>query len=121
MKFVRSLLVATAMLLPCFAAVVPALSAVSHATEESAHIDYSGNFVSPSLQVSFEEPSKTDIVYATRTGHKYHRAGCRYLRYSAIKMTREEAEQRGLTPCSVCNRQAQSTIYVSPKLSRVRS
>lgn len=45
----------------------------------------------------------TDIVHATRTGHKYHRAGCRYLRSSDIPMERSEAESRGLTPCSVCN------------------
>ena len=48
------------------------------------------------------EQKRDCIVYATRTGHKYHRAGCRYLRRSSIRMTREDAVARGLTPCSVC-------------------
>jgi hypothetical protein len=43
-----------------------------------------------------------DIVHATRTGKKYHRAGCRFLSKSDIPMTRREAEAKGLTPCGVC-------------------
>lgn len=42
------------------------------------------------------------IVYGTRTGRKYHRSGCRYLRLSKIRMTRSRARSLGLTPCSVC-------------------
>jgi hypothetical protein len=44
----------------------------------------------------------SDIVHATATGKRYHRAGCRSLSRSDIPMTRAEAEQRGLTPCKVC-------------------
>jgi len=49
-------------------------------------------------------PSKPDqvTVYVTRTGEKYHRAGCRYLSRSMIPMTLETAKARGYTPCSVC-------------------
>lgn len=46
--------------------------------------------------------TKECVVYATRTGHRYHRAGCRSLRLSSIRMTRSEAIMRGLTPCQVC-------------------
>jgi endonuclease YncB( thermonuclease family) len=46
--------------------------------------------------------SKEETVYVTRTGAKYHREGCRYLRYSAIPMSLGEAKQR-YSPCSVCN------------------
>jgi micrococcal nuclease len=52
-----------------------------------------------------EQPSgqsQSDIVYITKTGTKYHRAGCRYLSLSAIPISREEAIRRGYTPCSVC-------------------
>ena len=42
------------------------------------------------------------IVYVTKTGHKYHRAGCRYLRRSAIATSRAKAVAKGMTPCSVC-------------------
>jgi micrococcal nuclease len=45
----------------------------------------------------------TVIVYITRTGNKYHRLGCRYLRKSCIPISLEEAKARGYTPCSVCN------------------
>lgn len=43
------------------------------------------------------------IVYITRTGSKYHRAGCRYLRKSSIPITLKKAKSGGYTPCSVCN------------------
>lgn len=40
-------------------------------------------------------------VYVTRTGTKYHRAGCRYLSKSMIPTPLKEAAQR-YAPCSVC-------------------
>ncbi len=48
------------------------------------------------------DSSTRDTVHATKTGERYHRAGCRSLSKSDIPMTRTEAEQRGLTPCKVC-------------------
>jgi hypothetical protein len=39
-------------------------------------------------------------VYITRTGSKYHRSGCRYLK-SSIPMSLDDAKRR-YTPCSVC-------------------
>jgi phosphatidylserine/phosphatidylglycerophosphate/cardiolipin synthase-like enzyme len=42
------------------------------------------------------------IVYVTRTGKKYHRAGCRYLSKSMIPMKLEEAIAAGYSACSVC-------------------
>src|SRR3989454_7801771 len=41
-------------------------------------------------------------VYVTRTGKKYHVAGCRYLRSSQIPMKLKDAVNAGYTPCSVC-------------------
>lgn len=41
-------------------------------------------------------------VYITRTGKKYHKAGCRYLRASKIKIKLSDAKGRGYTACSVC-------------------
>ena len=58
--------------------------------------------IAPKVIGQVKQDAKQRIVYATRTGHRYHRAGCRYLKYSSIKMTRREAEARGLTPCGVC-------------------
>ena len=42
------------------------------------------------------------IVYRTKTGSKYHNAGCSYLK-SSIQTTVAEAKSMGLTPCSRCN------------------
>ena len=43
-----------------------------------------------------------DVVHITRTGTKYHAAGCRYLSKSDIPISRKDAMARGYTACSVC-------------------
>jgi hypothetical protein len=56
------------------------------------------------VTVAFGAKSDSSVmVHITRTGHKYHSAGCRYLRKSDIVVTLEQAKARGLTPCSVCD------------------
>ncbi len=42
-------------------------------------------------------------VYITKTGKKYHRDGCRYLKKSQIAISLQEAESEGYEPCSVCD------------------
>lgn len=42
-------------------------------------------------------------VYVTKTGAKYHRAGCQYLSKSKISMSLSEAKDSGYGPCSKCN------------------
>jgi len=44
---------------------------------------------------------KKITVYITKTGKKYHRSGCRYLRRSRIPVALEDA-RKYYTPCSVC-------------------
>ncbi|HZY79290.1 MAG TPA: hypothetical protein VFE50_07200 [Cyclobacteriaceae bacterium] len=46
--------------------------------------------------------SEAQTVYITKTGKKYHRAACQYLRKSQIEISIREAVDRGYTPCSVC-------------------
>ena len=41
-------------------------------------------------------------VYITRTGAKYHRNGCRYLRKSQIAISKSNAVKRGYRACKVC-------------------
>jgi type IV secretory pathway VirB10-like protein len=55
---------------------------------------------SPPLAADDDEEETT--VYVTRTGKKYHRAGCRYLSRSKILMSLEDA-QAEYEPCSVCD------------------
>ena len=46
---------------------------------------------------------QTDTVYVTKTGKKYHQAGCKSLSSSAIPMSLEDAKTAGYEPCSICN------------------
>ena len=46
--------------------------------------------------------SADTVVYITRTGAKYHRGSCSYLRQSKIETTLGSAVSRGYTPCSRC-------------------
>ena len=48
------------------------------------------------------DDDEESAVYVTRTGKKYHRAGCRYLSRSMIPISLEDA-QAEYDPCSVCN------------------
>ena len=50
---------------------------------------------------ALDETPQEVTVYVTRTGKKYHRGGCRYLRRSKIPISLEAAKQR-YGPCSVC-------------------
>lgn len=56
---------------------------------------------SASLVEAAQDPA-TITVYITKTGEKYHRGDCRYLRQSKIAVSLKEAIQRGYGPCSVC-------------------
>ena len=42
------------------------------------------------------------IVYITKTGEKYHRGDCRYLKKSKIEITLKDAKKKGYEPCKVC-------------------
>ena len=48
------------------------------------------------------EQTKTQTVYITRTGKRYHRDGCRYLASSKIPIILKDAKAQGYTPCKVC-------------------
>lgn len=43
------------------------------------------------------------MVHITKTGKKYHSAGCSYLKESDTEVSLEDAKAMGLTPCSRCN------------------
>jgi|GEM_PF-3595541 len=46
--------------------------------------------------------NSSDIVHITKTGSKYHRAGCQYLSKSDIEISLESAKAQGYTACSKC-------------------
>ena len=45
---------------------------------------------------------KEQTVYVTRTGEKYHRDDCRYLKKSKKSIKLSKAVDSGYTPCKVC-------------------
>ncbi len=45
---------------------------------------------------------KDATVYITKSGEKYHKAGCQYLKKSQIKTTKKEAVMNGYGACKVC-------------------
>jgi hypothetical protein len=49
-----------------------------------------------------QQQRKEITVYVTDTGKRYHRAECRYLRYSRREVSLKEAVDAGYTPCHVC-------------------
>ena len=54
------------------------------------------------IQQQQQAQQNEQTVYVTRTGDKYHKAGCRYLRQSQIPMSLSQAQASGYTPCSIC-------------------
>jgi competence protein ComEC len=45
---------------------------------------------------------KSDAVFVTESGKKYHRAGCRYLDQSSRQMSKNDAIKAGYGPCDIC-------------------
>lgn len=70
----------------------PAQSAENQETEETSGIKTEAP----------AEDNKTVTVYVTKTGHKYHRGNCQYLKYSKIPVTLDAAKQ-SYELCSVCS------------------
>lgn len=81
---------------------------------ESGKSESTGNSTAASPSVETSEPqsiepsaAQTDYnsveVHITKTGKKYHSAGCQYLSKSDIIVTLEQAKAKGLEPCSKCS------------------
>lgn len=78
-------------------------------TTRQAYAPYETPYVSGYSSVSSVEDSyapapapQTNIVYVTRTGKKYHRYGCQYLKDSCIEKSLSDAIAQGYTACSKC-------------------
>ena len=81
--------------------------ASSGQTSESSQIGGAGNdtiIQSPQEKAELEPdpPQKSVTVYITKTGSKYHRYGCQYLRQSCISVSLDSAIAQGYTACSKC-------------------
>lgn len=49
-----------------------------------------------------KQNTNSNIVYVTKTGTKYHKSNCSYLKNSKIEMSLTDAKAQGYTPCSRC-------------------
>lgn len=54
------------------------------------------------LTFAFTSTAIGQNVYTTKTGEKYHKSSCRYLKYSKKEYTLEKAIELGFEACSVC-------------------
>lgn len=68
-------------------------------TSSSSATNGSSSGASSSSAIS--EPQSV-TVYITKTGSKYHRSGCQYLRKSCIPISLANAKSQGYTACSKC-------------------
>ena len=46
--------------------------------------------------------ANAQTVYITKTGAKYHKESCSYLKYSKIAISLKDAQAKGYTACKVC-------------------
>lgn len=54
------------------------------------------------IAFTFTSTVLAQTVYTTKTGEKYHKSTCRYLKYSKKEYTQDKAKALGFTACSVC-------------------
>lgn len=48
-------------------------------------------------------------VYVSKTGSKYHKSSCKYLKHSSISLQLTEAKKKDYTACSVCKPSSEVT------------
>ena len=62
-------------------------------------------------------------VYVTKTGKKYHRSGCSFLKTTSSSISLQDAVDQGYTPCSRCNPPTLTTkpSKVRPTQNKVNS
>jgi methylphosphotriester-DNA--protein-cysteine methyltransferase len=54
------------------------------------------------MALAFPSNVVAQTVYTTKTGEKYHKSSCRYLKYSKKEITIDKAMELGYVACSVC-------------------
>lgn len=54
------------------------------------------------LSITCSSNVLAQTVYTTKTGEKYHKSSCRYLKYSKKEITIDKARELGYSACGVC-------------------
>ena len=78
---------------------------------------------------AYQVPAQS--IYVTKTGEKYHKGSCHFLKNSKKEISFEKAQQLGFTACSVCkptslktkssSATAVNSFYSAPKSSAQKS
>ena len=85
------------------AAVEEEAAAAAAAAEEEAAAAVAEQEAAAAAAAASADGGGGDTVYITKTGEKFHRDGCRYLKKSQIAISRSDAVAQGYGACSVCN------------------
>jgi hypothetical protein len=54
------------------------------------------------ISIAFASNLGAQTVYTTKTGEKYHKTSCRFLKYSKKETTIKKAKALGYVACKVC-------------------
>jgi hypothetical protein len=57
-------------------------------------------------------------VYVTKTGKKYHKSDCRYLKQSKEAISLSDAKAKNYTACKVCKPSTEVTKTTTPKATK---
>ena len=87
-----------------FALFVPfsVITGLSFNNEDGEAFTNSSSELSAVAKCQEKKEKKEVYVYITKTGKKYHKGSCRYLKKSKIKISLKDACKRGYTSCKVC-------------------
>ncbi|WCO00583.1 hypothetical protein [Psychroserpens ponticola] len=61
------------------------------------------------VSIAFSTNVLAQTVYTTKTGEKYHKSTCRYLKYSKKELTLDKAITLGFSACGVCKPTKENT------------
>lgn len=64
--------------------------------------------------LSYSIPAQT--LYTTKTGEKYHKGSCHYLKYSKKAIKLDKAKELGYQACKVCKPTVSNTVEKSNSL-----
>lgn len=67
------------------------------------------------LAFTFANTVLAQSVYTTKTGEKYHKSSCKYLKYSKKEITLKKAKALGYIACKVCKPTKANTSANSAK------
>lgn len=79
-----------------------AAEAAAKAAAEQAAAEAAAKQAAEQAAAAAAQEKTSQTVYITKTGKKYHRDGCQYLRKSQIAISLDDAKAEGYTACSKC-------------------